>query len=316
MLWIKRNLFLAVGGLIAVLLLAGGIFYFISAQQRNKSIEEQLEANRTELDRLQKQIPFPSEANVGIAKKEAEKLRASVGTLHRFFTPVPAEKVTGSIELRRYLDRTIAELHRTASAARIGVPGPGYGFSFETQKPKTSFQDGTFPAIPEQLAEVQAICRILFNANVDPIYNIRRARVSRDDDLSTSASDYLTLKVQTNLATSTVASPYEFTFGCLSAELAGVLEGLAASPHGFVVKSVAVEPGVDTSTNAPTVMPVPGQRNAATTPPPNRNRPGGTAAANAASAKPAVGEKPVFLLREKRLKVTLSIHAIKALPAK
>ncbi len=315
MLWIKRNLFLAVGGLVAVLLLAGGIFYFITAQQRNKSIEDQLEANRTELDRLQKQVPFPSEANVGTAKKEAEKLRAAVGSLHRFFTPVSAEKMTSSIELRRYLDRTMADLRAAASAARTGLPGPGYGFSFETQKPKTSFQEGTFPAIPEQLAEVQAICQILFRANVDPIYNIRRARVSRDDELSTSASDYLTLKVQTNLVTGTVASPYEFTFGCLSTEMAAVLEGLAASPHGFVVKSVVVEPGVDTSTNAPVTMPAVGQRGP-TAPPTNRPRPGGAAAANAASTRQAVGDKPVFLLREKRLTVTLSIHAIKALPAK
>lgn len=314
MLWIKRNLFLAAGGLIAVLLLAGGVYYFISAQQRNKDIETQLEENKAELDRLQKQVPFPSQANIDIAKKEAERLRAAVGQLHRFFKPVLAEKVTGSIELRRSLDRTLAEMHQQAAAARTGVPGPGYAFSFETQKPKTSFQEGTFPAIPEQLAEVKAICNILFDAHVDPIYNIRRARVSKDDELSASMSDYLSLKVHTNAVTSTVSSPYEVTFGCLSSELAVLLEGLAASPHGFVVKSVVVEPGVDTSTNAPVM--VPGSRPGGAAPArPGTTRPQAGAAA-ATAAKPVPGEKPIFLLRERRLKVTLSIHAIKAVTLK
>ena len=57
MLWIKRNLFLAVGGLVALLLLGGGVFYFLSAEQRKKSIMEEFEANKAELGRLQGQKP-------------------------------------------------------------------------------------------------------------------------------------------------------------------------------------------------------------------------------------------------------------------
>ena len=47
-------------------------------------------------------------------------------------------------------------------------------------------------------------------------------------------------------------------------------------------------------------------------PPGRPPRPGSPAAAAATANRPVAGEKPVFLLREKRLKVTLSIHAIKA----
>ncbi len=310
MLWIKRNLFLAVGGFVAVLLLAAGAFYFISAQQRNKTIEDQLEANKAELNRLQGQNPFPSAKNIEIAKAEADKLRKAVGDLHRFFAPVPVEKVTGSIELRRSIDRTLAEMQQMAAGTRTTLPSAAYAFSFETQKPKTSFQDGTFPAIPEQLAEVKALCRILFDAHVNPLYNVRRARVSRDDEQSSSLSDYISLKVETNAATRTVISPYEVTFGGLSAEVAAVLDGLAASPHGFIVKSVQVEPGVEQATNVVVGLPAGGALNPS--PAGRPPRPGTPAAAAAAANKSVAGEKPVFLLREKRLKVTLSIHAIKA----
>ena len=313
MLWIKRNLFLAVGGLIAILLLAGGVYYFISAQQRNRSIEEELEANKSDLNRLQGQNPYPSAQNIEIAKKEAEKLRAAVGQLHRYFSPVPAEKVSG-IEFRRYLDRTLAELQASARSAKTILPSPGYAFSFETQKPKTSFGDGTFPAVPEQIAEVHALMQVMFDAHVTPLINVRRARVSKDDEISTAASDYLSLKVQTNSTTGTVNSPYEVTFGCLSSELAAVLEGLASSKHGFVVKAINVEPAAEMPTNAPAgFIGAPGN-------PPSRGAP--PRQAPSGRPQPAVGtpnaasragtDRPVILLNERRLKVTLLIYVIKA----
>lgn len=316
MLWIKRNLFLAVGGLIAVLLLAGGIYYFIDAQQRSKAIEEQLEQNKTELGRLQNQVPYPSQANIEIAKKEAEKLRGAVNQLHRFFTPVPAEKVTG-IEFRRYLDRTLAELQESARSAKTALPSAGYAFSFETQKPKTSYSDGTFPVVPQQVAEVKALTRVLFDAHVDPLINVRRARVSKDDDESSANSDYLALKIETNALTGTISTPYELTFGCLSSELAAVLEGLAASPHGFIVKAVQVDPTIESGTNSPAMN----QTGVGGQPPVRRPGVGGQpaplrpqqgVAPAGASAKPGPADRPVFLLKERRLKVTLLIYVIKA----
>lgn len=320
MLWIKRNLFLAVGGVVALLLLGGGVFYFLSAERRKKSIVEEFEANKAELSRLQAQKPYPSPDNIKIAKDEADKLRAAAGQLHRFFSPVPAEKVTG-IAFRAYRDNTLAELQRMAEQAKTTLPGRNYAFSFETQKPKTDFKDGTFPAIPEQMAEVKALCRVLFDAHVDPLVNVRRARVSKDDEESNAASDYLALRIETNAAIGTVTSPYELTFGCLSSDLASVLQGLGASPHGFIVKAIHVEPmalaaaaippgGANpppppVNPNQPRPRPVPGQPPAA-----GRLAPP-AAAAPPPAAKPGAGDRPIVLLKESRLKVTLLIYVIK-----
>lgn len=325
MLWIKRNLFLAVGGLVALLLLAGGIYSYISAQQRNKSIEEQLEANKTELNRLQAQKPYPSQANIDLAKRETEKLRGAINQLHRFFTPVSAEKVTGAA-FRAWRDNTLAELHEMARQAKTTLPSRTYAFSFETQKPKTDFKDGTFPAIPEQMAEVKVLSKILFDAHVDPLVNIRRARVSRDDDESSAASDYLSLKVETNAGTGTVRSPYEITFGCLSSELAPVLQGLAESPHGFLVKAIHVEPAAESGAGQPAGpapvgpnVPPPGnppvrQRPPAglNQPPPAGRPPTPPAAVTPTATRSGTADRPVLLLKERRLKVTLLIYAIKA----
>jgi hypothetical protein len=323
MLWIKRNLFLAVGGLVALMLLGGGVFYFLTAQGRKASIVQEWEQNKAEMDKLQAQKPYPSPDNIKRAKEEADKLRGAVGQLHRFFTPVPAEKVTG-VAFRAYRDNTLAELQRMAEQAKTTLPGRNYAFSFETQKPRTEFREGTFPAIPEQMAEVKALCRILFGAHVDPLVNIRRARVSKDDDESSAASDYLALNIETNAETGTVSSPYELSFGCLSSDLALVLQGLAASRHGFIVKAIHVEPMAQAAANVPGGgQPIPGQLQPAN---PNQPRPRplpgqapGAAKLPTPAAVPVPGaarsgsasDRPIQLLKESRLKATLLIYVIK-----
>ena len=322
MLWIKRNLFLAVGGLVALGLLGGGIYYFLTAQGRKKSIEEEWSANKADLDRLQAQKPYPSPDNIKRAKDETDKLRGAVGQLHRFFTPVPAEKVTG-VAFLSYRDNTLAELHRMAEQAKTTLPGRKYAFSFETQQPKTTFGDGTFPAIPEQMATVKSLCKVLFDAHVDPLINIRRARVSKDDEFSGAASDYLALTIETNTEIGTVSSPYELTFGCLSSDLASVLQGLAASHHGFIVKAIHVEQAAQPAAAAPGANP-PGGASQPLPPntrpprPPPGQAPGAArvaappAAAPAPAARAGAGDRPIVLLKENRLKVTLLIYVIKA----
>lgn len=320
--WIKRNLFLAVGGLVALALFGGGIFYFLTAQGRKKSIVEDWEANKAEMDRLQAQKPFPNQDNIKRVKEETEKLRAAVGQLHRFFAPVPAEKVTGTAFLS-YRANTLAELQRMAEQAKTTLPSRNYAFSFETQRPKTEFKEGTFPAIPEQMAEVKALCRILFDAHVDPLVNIRRARVSRDDEDSTAATDYLALTIETNAETGTVSSPYELSFGGLSSDLAVVLQRLAASPHGFIVKGIHVEPMAQpaAAVGAPG-QPLPGQPAPVNPvqprrPPPGQSPPTGrplpptVVPAPTTAPRGGAGDRPIQLLKEGRLKATVLIYVIK-----
>lgn len=315
--WIKRNLFLAVGGLVALVLLGIGVFLLLSARSRSESLEEEIEQTKTKLKGYHGAPVLPTPANVLVAKQETDKLKGVTRQMQQFFTTVPVEKMA-VLEFRRYRDNTLAELHRAAEQARTTLPTKSYAFSFETQKSKVEFRDGTFPALPQQMAEVRALCRILFDAHVDPLVNIRRARVSEDDAQSSTASDYLAGKVETNAATMTVTSPYEFTFHCLSAELASVMQGLLQSPHGFVVKAVHVEPAVEAAAPAPVpgpvvrpppVRPAPPAPGAATgVPPPPRAFP----PAAAALVKPGA-DKSVILLKERRLKVTLLVYVIKAL---
>ena len=75
------------------------------------------------------------------------------------------------------------------------------------------------------MAEVKAICAVLFQAKINSLDNIRRERVS-EDDLKGPQTDYLPDKSVTNELA--VLSPYEVSFRCFSPELAAVLAGFAS----------------------------------------------------------------------------------------
>ncbi len=240
MLWIKRNLFLAVGGLVAIALLAVGIYHTWSAMGRNTDLDAQLEENKTKLTRLYNLDPFPARTNVDAARRETERVSTSVNRMRKFFAAPPVERVTG-LGFRQFRDKLLNELRESAKSAGVETPSLSYAFSFEEQRTRVDFDPRTFPAIPEQMADVQAIANVLITSRVNPLVNIRRSRVSGDDERSTHQSDYHSRAVTTNSAMGAIISPYEVTFQCLSAELATVLQHLAASPFGMVVKSVQVE---------------------------------------------------------------------------
>lgn len=323
MLWIKRNLFLAVGGVAALALLAVGVMYVLGGLNKNKVLSEEVEGTRTRLNNIYNSPdPFPHATNISAAKAESAKLAAAVTKTKQHFKPVPAEKVDVRA-FRQMRDKTIDDLRESARQAGTRLPSATYAFSFETQKLKTDFGPGTFPAVPEQMMEVKELCAILFGARVNQLGNIRRARVSADDRASTIGGDYLTPvhANQTLTAVSPTAEqhPYELTYYCFSTELAQVLNAMARSPFGFTVKALMVEPESGQLADAGG-----GAMAAAELPPPVRPPAGGQGPFTPPGArrgqppprgvqpppKPA-SDRPVVLLKEKRLKVTMLVYAIK-----
>ena len=314
MMWIKRNLFLVAGGLLALLLLGGGIFYLMGAIAKNDEVEEKLKQTKHDLDNLYANEPSPQATNVAAAKEEVQKVRKAIGQTHHFFAQVPGEKA-GRQDFRSLLDKTIAELQKKAASAGVALGATNYGFSFSALRSETQFSPASFPALPEQLADVKAICDVLFAARVKPIVNLRRARVSADD--REMSADYLDLRIETNAATAAMLSPYEMTFHCLSAELAAAMEGFYRSPYGFLVQAIQVEPlgekqgmepGVPSGTPPANPPPNPGR--------PRPPRPGNPAAPPRPAAAPTTGAAPASdtlptPFKEKRFKATLLVQVIK-----
>jgi hypothetical protein len=258
MAWLKRNLFFAIGSLVALLLmgLAGSFLY--SKWSQNNEVLANLNSDYEKLKGLNSANPHPGSGavnNIKIAQQQREQLRDFLKKTLPFFQPVARipdlPKVTDR-DFSAALSQTIERLRTEATNASVALPADGYNFSFTSQKSKISFAPGSLNRLPTQLGEIKAIAEILFDAKVNALDNIRRERVSPDDSFGLQ-TDYLTEKTETNSLA--VLTPYEVTFRSFSAELAAVLAGLASSPHSLVVKTINVELAPAVAAPEPT-MPV------------------------------------------------------------
>lgn len=337
--WLKRNLFLAVTGLAAIVLLGGGIYFIMAARARNAELDQGVEETRGQLNGFYGRDPFPHQTNIDHARKQATLLRAEAQKLAKHFAPVPVDRV----DAREFLgmrDRTLSELRDAAQKAGVGLPAttPPYAFSFDVQRAKIgSFGTGTFPTVPEQMAEVKALCSALYEARVSRILNVRRARASTDDEASSAPQQDYTPGVgnSTNASVHVVTHPFEVTFTCFSAEISQVLASMARSPYGLLVKAVQIEPETAPGPEMgmpgmapmePAAGPMPGQPRPPRTFPPRPGQGGrplpGVQPAPApipgAGVRPpvasAASDRPVVLLKERRLRVTMLVYAIR--PAK
>jgi hypothetical protein len=272
--WIKRNLYFLVGSLVALVLMGLTGWYLYSKWQLNNEILEKLNQQYAVLQTLNTQAPHPGSDgidNIKAAREQQSQLRDFIkGTRKHFqiIPPIPPPPEKGKLIDQAFstaLSRTIDQLQRDATNASVTLPvapPPSdikYSFSFETEKQRMQFPPGSLDPLSVQLGEVKAICDVLFQAKINSLDSLRRERVTSDEALGPQ-SDFLGEKSATN--DMGVLAPYELNFRCFTPELAAVLAGFANSPYAILVRSVNVEPALETGAQdivvaTPTYVPVP-----------------------------------------------------------
>lgn len=336
--WIKRNLIFVIGAVVALSLLGVAGFYNFSGWKHNADEREKLNTAYEELKRLNTLNPHPGGGkvdNIKLAREQQKELRDFIAKIARHFariTAIPDSTNVSGKEFSSALQQTIDQLQREATNNSVILP-PKYKFSFEAHLGRVQFAAGSLAPLAVQLGEVKIIASILNLAKINSLDGIRRERVSVDDNAG-PPTDYLDTKSTTNELA--VITPYEVTFHCFTPELAAVLSGLAASPHGLLVKSINVEPAAVTLLSEPVAAAVAPVYYAAPTAAPVlgrdqdqafRGRYGlagkdryGPSVAPAAPAAPMAAPvaKPTVqtLVKERQLKVTMLIHVVKLLPPK
>ena len=68
--WLKKNLFLVAGGLVALGLLGFAIFFLINSKQAVDEVSAQLSGQTEELKSLATHDPHPNQENIEAARKE------------------------------------------------------------------------------------------------------------------------------------------------------------------------------------------------------------------------------------------------------
>lgn len=262
MAWIKRNLLLVVGGVIALGLLGVAGFFLYTKISLNQAVTAQLEENTEELKKLVNRDPHPGTDktnNIAAAKAELKKLQAFLNQVRHYFPPTYTNH-PASREFRALLDRSIADLRHQAERAGVQLP-EDYWFTFSAQKAAMTFPTNLLGPLTAHLLDVKSLCQILFDAKIVSLEKIRRVSAGQEDGggsafIGAFSQDYLDAKGLTNQWA--VVMPYEVTFQGFSSDLADVLEGLIRSPSCFVVKNLAVEHADAAATTDQTTTALPG----------------------------------------------------------
>jgi hypothetical protein len=241
--WIKRNLFFAIGSVVALVLLGMAAFYTYRSWSHNRDAMTNLQSAYSQLQQDYDQNPTPSAENIQAAQQQNQQLRDWITQSQAHFKPIapipnPPDGVITKEEFAGTLRKTIYQMQQEAGDANVELP-PDYSFSFAAERNLDVFSPGSLNPLASHLGEVKALCEILFAANVNALDGVQRESVS-DNDAAGPQSDYLTDK--TRVADPVTITPYMLTFRCFSSDLANVLSKLASSDYGFVVTGVNVMP--------------------------------------------------------------------------
>jgi len=301
--WIKRNLFLLIGIVVAIGLMAGAVVYLITRIKADQKASRDLKAKQAELIGLKTSAPYPEQANLDIAQGEAIRLAQYVTNVQANFTYPNVTKMT-SQEFSSFLLTSIADLQKGAEQAGVQLPTPRYGFSYEPLVQMVNFDAASIEPLTRQLMETKLICAALFESRVHKLESFKRVRVSVLDPAQ--GPQYLDKAVNpaayNGIATVT---PYELVFTGFATELASVVEKLQRSPVFFAVKVVSL----DTMKTGPHVAtPPPAPSNTST------NAAGsGPAAATKGKAKAPepVAAKDEKYLFEQPLRIQLFVEVIR-----
>jgi|GEM_PF-2346288 len=304
MLWLKRNLFLAVGVLVAVGLMVLAVLYLLHQIEREKSYDEALAQLSAELQRLVEISPSPSQANIDIAKQDTQRLRNFMVEVNKLLVAAPYTKMDDQ-QFRSFLENSVSGLNREATNAAVTIPTK-YQFTFGAQLTKLKYAPNSIEPLYRQMIEIKALCTYAFQSKIHSLEGLKRAPVSTDD--TASAGDYLDRRMSTNEFG--VVVPYEITFRSFSAELASMINALSRSPEFVLIKNIQVQTA---DVGGALAMNTPAPSAAPPAPPPA----GATSGSKPRPGAPAVKLVPKTILDEKPLRVTMQIDILRPLkPAK
>lgn len=170
----KTQLIFMIGASVAGALIVGCAVLLFLSHSKLKKVEQSTKAKQVRLEALSSGDPFPSEENVQIELKNGEVLRSWLKTL----SSTAAE---GQLNLdmrtpskfRRLLGRTVTQLTRTGGA---GVVSENFFFGFSRYLTEGSElpQPGHVSRLAKQLAVVDRVCGILFDAHITHLKGITR----------------------------------------------------------------------------------------------------------------------------------------------
>lgn len=184
--WFKQNPFLGTVAIAAALLLTGGGWLVYSEMARVQALQDEFDTKSSELAQLEASKPFPSQANVDAARREAEQASAAVAELAKEFSVAP----DGSADPQAFktkLGTLNSKFANTASANRVGYSDSVFlGFEkYRDQLPPSE----SVPSLMVQLDSIAAVISALIDSKVLSIDSVKRQPVDGEEALAANPRD-------------------------------------------------------------------------------------------------------------------------------
>jgi hypothetical protein len=319
MAWIKRNLGLVIGGVVALALLGVGGWYLYAKMQEDQTVTADLDQAASSFKEIVNRPVHPGNDkvnNIQLAKDEHKKMEDLLEAMRDRIAGPPLPKDLNNKEFRALLDNTIVEMRRDAEKRGITLPNQGQDYWFTFQSQKTAVEFKNLETLTYELLDIKTIVDILYNSKVHDLIGLKRVQANSDEN----GADFLTDK---RITTNDVAiiTPYEVTFQGFSAELGRVMEGLIKAKRCFIVKNIGVDKAPSTTPSSTPRTPVP-QTMPYGNPYGNRYAGGmgmnpyarGMMSQPAAPAPQPVTPRNNVILDENKLRITLAIDSVRIKP--
>ncbi len=303
--WIKNNIGLIVTLVVLLALIGAAVVFLLSGIEADKDATKKFSDVKAKYQAAVGAAYYPNDGNISTATSDTEWLSGFVQEVKPLLEhPVPP--AVDAIVFKSQLETAIAELNQEASTLGIELPAR-YGFTFAAQRTMVQFPPGSIPVLSDQLEEIKALCRVLFDSRVHSIDSLQRVRAYPQE--ATSGNDYLGNKISVTNAIGAVISPYSLSFRGFTSELNSVINGLQNSPTFFVVKAIESVPLVSRS-----AAPTGGAAMAAATmagATSRSTRPATTSTTTADPAEAAVPGKLETILDETPVRFILHLEVVK-----
>jgi hypothetical protein len=171
--WRKHMVLMAGGGL-ALLLLVVSLFFLVRFQGQYSTTTGQLESAYQRLQQLNNRDPFPSAENVEKTKRNLDEVRRQAGLIRKILmqNQIKGEEMEPA-EFAPLLEKSSRRLQQKAQESGVVLPS-GFAFGFPRYAEGALPSKGDVFRLVAQLRAVEAVCDVLFQANITQLDALER----------------------------------------------------------------------------------------------------------------------------------------------
>jgi hypothetical protein len=253
--WLKINIGLTVGGVIALGVIGWIYMGTWESFSRQSGVAADLENATSQLDRLRNRKPYPHVENVATLSNNVARLASRddalgvAGWLDKLAAASPAPPDVPRAEFNPLLVRRKGVLLATARKNGVALPDNfGFGFGRYVNAGLAPANDANeIRLLLTQWNTIETITQALFSNKVERIDAIRRATfdIPREatgggQPTGPAGEESVAATIRDKPTEVSRTLPFEIEFTCDTDSLRGILNALAAAPQFFIVRSVAL----------------------------------------------------------------------------